>query len=29
MNYFKYGEREIEHLKKRDTILGDAIDKMG
>jgi DNA-3-methyladenine glycosylase II len=29
MNYFKYGEREIEHLKKRDTILGDAIDKIG
>jgi DNA-3-methyladenine glycosylase II len=29
MNYFKYGEREIEHLKKRDTIHGDAIDKIG
>ncbi len=29
MNYFKYGKREIEHLKKRDTILGDAIDKIG
>lgn len=29
MNYFKYGEREIEYLKKRDIILGDAIDKIG
>lgn len=29
MNYFKYGEREIEYLKKRDIILGNAIDKIG
>lgn len=29
MNYFKYGEREIEYLKRRDIILGGAIDKIG
>ena len=27
--YFKYGKKEIEHLKSRDPILGEAIDKIG
>lgn len=27
--YFEYGEREIEHLKKRDKRLGEAIDLIG
>ncbi len=27
--YFEYGITEIEHLKKRDKLLGDAIDKIG
>ena len=29
MTYFKYGEREIEYLKKSDEILGRAIDLIG
>ncbi|NLN60445.1 MAG: methylated-DNA--[protein]-cysteine S-methyltransferase [Deltaproteobacteria bacterium] len=28
-NYFFYGEKEIEHLKSRDPILGEAIDRIG
>ncbi len=28
-NYFKYGKREIEHLKKADPILGEAIRGIG
>ncbi|MCC8028842.1 MAG: DNA-3-methyladenine glycosylase 2 family protein [Lachnospiraceae bacterium] len=27
--YFQYGETEIEYLKKKDTVLADAIDKIG
>ncbi|MDR2739129.1 MAG: DNA-3-methyladenine glycosylase 2 family protein [Treponema sp.] len=27
--FFKYGKKEIAYLKTRDTILGDAIDKIG
>ena len=29
MNYFKYGEKEINYLKSRDPILGAAIEKIG
>ena len=29
MEIFKYGDREITHLKSRDKILGAAIDKIG
>lgn len=29
MNYFKYGEDEINHLKERDKKLGVEIDKIG
>ncbi len=29
MNYFIYGEEEMEYLKKRDKKLGAAIDKIG
>ncbi|NLY82814.1 MAG: DNA-3-methyladenine glycosylase 2 family protein [Clostridiales bacterium] len=29
MNYFKYTEKETEHLKKRDPILGAEIDRIG
>lgn len=29
MKYFKYGEKEIEHLKEKDLILGEAIDEFG
>lgn len=29
MHYFKYGEAEIEHLKKKDKRLGEAIDRIG
>jgi 3-methyladenine DNA glycosylase/8-oxoguanine DNA glycosylase len=29
MNYFVYGEEEIEYLKKRDKKLGAAIDQIG
>ncbi len=29
MNYFVYGEKEIEYLKKRDKKLGAAIDQIG
>lgn len=29
MYIFKYGEKEIKHLKKRDKRLGAAIDKLG
>ena len=29
MYIFEYGEKEIEHLKKRDKRLGAAIDKIG
>ncbi|NLA24817.1 MAG: DNA-3-methyladenine glycosylase 2 family protein, partial [Bacteroidales bacterium] len=28
-NYFKYGEKEIAHLKKADRKLGKAIDTIG
>ncbi len=27
--FFKYGQKEIEHLKKRDKLLGEAIDRIG
>ncbi|WP_010254800.1 DNA-3-methyladenine glycosylase family protein [Treponema primitia] len=27
--FFKYGKKEIDYLKSRDKILGDAIDKIG
>ncbi len=27
--YFEYGQKEIDYLKSRDKILGDAIDKIG
>jgi len=27
--YFEYGSREIEHLKSRDKLLGEAIEKIG
>jgi DNA-3-methyladenine glycosylase II len=27
--YFQYGNEEIEYLKKRDKLLGEAIDKIG
>lgn len=27
--YFKYGDKEIEYLKSRDKLLGEAIDKIG
>lgn len=27
--YFEYGQKEIEYLKNRDKILGEAIDKIG
>lgn len=29
MNYFLYGEKEIEYLKKKDKKLGAAIDRIG
>lgn len=29
MNYFIYGEKEIEYLKKKDKKLAEAIDKIG
>lgn len=29
MNYFEYGDAEIEHLKKNDSVLGAEIDKLG
>jgi len=29
LNYFKYGEKEINYLKSRDPILGAAIEKIG
>lgn len=29
MNYFDYGEKEIQYLKDRDKILGAAIEKIG
>lgn len=28
-NYFKYGQKEIDYLKQKDSVLGDAIDKIG
>ena len=28
-NYFEYGERELDHLRKRDKKLGAAIDRIG
>ena len=27
--YFVYGNAEVEYLKRRDKILGEAIDKIG
>ncbi|MGI6731043.1 MAG: DNA-3-methyladenine glycosylase family protein [Anaerovoracaceae bacterium] len=27
--YFKYGEKEIEHLKSKDPVLGKVIDEIG
>ena len=27
--YFRYGEKEIMHLKNRDNVLGQAIDRIG
>ncbi len=29
MGYFKYGEKEIQHLKERDPLLGEKIDQIG
>lgn len=29
MNYFNYGEKEINYLKKKDKVLGEAIDRIG
>lgn len=29
MEYFIYDQQEIEYLKNRDPILGEAIDKIG
>ena len=29
MNYFKYGKKEIEYLKEKDSILGKVIDDLG
>jgi DNA-3-methyladenine glycosylase II len=29
MQIFRYGKRELDHLKKRDEALGDAIDLIG
>lgn len=29
MNIFQYGQKEIDYLKKRDKILGKAIDEIG
>ncbi|EQB89566.1 hypothetical protein M918_19905, partial [Clostridium sp. BL8] len=29
MEFFKYGEKEIEYLKKKDKKLGAAIEKIG
>lgn len=29
INYFKYGEKEINYLKKNDKDLGEVIDKIG
>ncbi|HEY8500473.1 MAG TPA: DNA-3-methyladenine glycosylase [Clostridia bacterium] len=29
MQYFEYGEREIEYLSSKDSILGKAIDRIG
>lgn len=29
MKYFKYGNKEVEHLKEKDPILGEAIDRIG
>jgi hypothetical protein len=27
--FFQYGTRELDYLKSRDKILGDAIDRIG
>ena len=27
--YFQYGDKEIEYLKSKDKVLGEAIDKIG
>ena len=29
MHYFEYGDKEIEHLKENDLVLGRAIDEIG
>ncbi|AFV23522.1 hypothetical protein Mpsy_1314 [Methanolobus psychrophilus R15] len=29
MRIFRYGKRELDHLKKRDEALGAAIDRIG
>ena len=29
MNYFDYGEKEINYLKEKDKVLGAAIEKIG
>ena len=29
MDFFKYGQKEIEYLKRKDKRLGAAIDKIG
>ena len=29
MTYFKYGQKEIDHLKKNDPILAEVIDRLG
>src|SRR5699024_3615684 len=29
MHYFEYGDKEIEHLKEKDLILGRAMDEIG
>src|SRR5699024_6859281 len=29
MHYFEYGDKEIEHIKENDLVLGRAIDEIG
>ena len=29
MHYFEYGDKEIEHLKEKDLVLGRTIDEIG
>ncbi len=29
MPYFEYGGKEVQHLKGRDSVLGEAMDQIG